>query len=368
MDFMSTRLRRARVRLGGALLVLVACGDDGAGAGARAGSTGSDAGQERDGGSAAQGPGGPDAGLPADGGPNAGPELRGWLRTDANTGLARVGLDCAGLAPYAGPAKPPPGTTIVEKRIETSLDLSNGNITIERSCIKPKSVGPGLPVITTTDYNDCTNEGCAVTKAMVTIRDSEIDGSDVSTEEISRSCAFSGVGTLERNYVHGVGSGICFFGTGLELDAVADGNLVRGLRAYGDPATTGSHNESLTVRDFPTDAKPSRRMRIRNNLLECKTGNDSGAIFIQSYAGDIDQVLIEGNLLVDGGYQLVLEANGGNVYGKNMSAVDNRFSGTGYGPGYVDGKGLSYGFSVWKDNHLHDPTKPDHKGAVVAAF
>ena len=46
-------------------------------------------------------------------------------------------------------------------------------------------------------------------------------------------------------------------------------------------------------------------------------------------------VLVEG-----GGYQLILESGFGNEYGRAMSAINNRFSGTGYGAGYVDGKGL----------------------------
>lgn len=222
-----------------------------------------------------------------------------------------------------------------------------------------------MPVVTTTDFNNCSDDGCQITPARVTIRDSEIDGSSIASENIAYSCAFSGVGTLARNYVHDVGSGICFFGTGLTLDAVADGNYVRGLRAFGDAATSGSHNESFTIRDFDTRTNPGRRMRIENNRLECKSGNDSGALFIQTYAGDIDQVLIRGNLFEDGGYQLVMEAGFGNVYGRNMSAINNRFNGTGYGPGYVDGKGLSYRFGTWQENYIDDPAQPDHKGRLV---
>jgi hypothetical protein len=295
------------------------------------------------------------------------PALRGWELTETNTGLAALGLSCDDLEVYTGPSKPDAGAVISERRIESSLDLSNGDIVIERSCIRPTSVGGGMAVVTTTDVNQCDDEGCAVTSSMVTIRDSDIDGSLISPENIAYSCAFQGVGTLERNHVHDTGSGICFFGTGNTLDAIADGNYVHDLRAFGDPATTGSHNESFTIRDFDPSDNPDRRLVVRNNRLDCDTGNDSGAMFIQAYAGYIDQVRLEGNLLEGNGYQLVLEANGSG-YGMSMAAVDNRFSGTGYGPGYVDDGGQGYGWTTWEDNYIDDPSRPDHRGDPIPSL
>lgn len=291
----------------------------------------------------------------------------GWELTAENSGLAPYGLTCDGLAPYDGPSKPAAGTVISERRIESSLDLSNGDIVIERSCIRPTSVGRGLPVISTTDFNSCGDNGCRVTQSMVTVRDSEIDGSRVSQEGIAYSCAFQGVGTLLRNHMHDTGSGICFLGTGRTLDAIAEGNYVHDLRAFGDAGTTGSHNASLTIRDFDTRDTPSRRLTVRNNRLDCDSGNDSGAVFIQAWAGFIDQVLLEGNLLEGNGYQLVLEANEAG-YGRNMGAVNNRFSGTGYGPGYVDARDLDHRWTTWRDNALHDPDAPEHRGAPVTSL
>lgn len=311
------------------------------------------------GGAAGQG-GGAGGGAAGQGG--TGKVLPGWELEAGLTGLARVGLSCAGLAPYAGPKKPPAGTVISERRVEAALDLSAGDITIERSCIRPTTIGHGLHLVTTTDNDHCTKDGCAPTTGVVTIRDSEIDGSQIALEDAAYACAFIGVGVLLRNDIHGMGSGICFFNTGHTLDAIAEGNLVHALRASGDPAGSGSHNEALTIRDFDRSQAPSRRARVRYNRLDCQTGNDTGALFIQTYGGDIDGVTLEGNLLSGGGYQLILEAGFGHVYGEDMGAMNNRFSGTGYGPGYADGKGLGYGFSVWEDNAIDDPSKPDHKG------
>ncbi len=293
---------------------------------------------------------------------------KGWQLDATNTGLAPLGLACDGLPVYTG-GKPAAGAKIVQQRIETQLDLSAGNIVIERSCIRPAAsgFGKGLSIVLTTDNNVCDSNGCKPTPDMVTIRDSEIDGSLVDAASVAYSCAFSGVGTLERNYMHGMGSGICFFNTGDHLDAVAEGNYITKLRATGDPATTGSHNESFTIRDFDPAKRPERRATVRNNRLDSSSGSDTGAFFIQAWAGYIDQVRVEGNLLEGNGYQLVLEAND-NGYGRNMAAVDNRFSGTGYGPGYVTAKALGYGWSTWTSNYLNDPSKPDHQGKAVADF
>lgn len=286
--------------------------------------------------------------------------LKGWQLTPTNTGLAPHGLSCDSLAAYAGSSKPAAGTVITEKRISSSMDLSNGNITIERSCIRPTGGGANA-LLTTTDFNQC----CSPTTGVVTIRDSEINGSLLTAQTAAFQCAFGGVGILERNYIHGMGSGICFFNTGNTLDARAEGNYVHQLRAWGNASGTGSHNEAFTIRDFPTNSNPNRRLAVRNNRLDSSSGNDTGAFFIQTYAGDIDQVLVEGNLLEGGGYQLILEAGFGNIYGTNLAAINNRFSGTGWGPGYSDGKELNYSWSQWSENYRNDPSKPDNKGQAV---
>lgn len=138
------------------------------------------------------------------------------------------------------------------------------------------------------------------------------------------------------------------------------------LRAYGDPATTGSHNESFTIRDFPTAANPNRRLTVINNRFDSSSGSDTGALFIQTLGDDIGHVTVQGNLLEGYGYQLVLEAGHGNIYGQNMRANNNRFSGTGYGAGYVDDKGLGYGWAEFNSNYLNDPAAADNQGAAVS--
>lgn len=287
--------------------------------------------------------------------------LLGWQLTSQNTGLAPHGLGCDSLPVYGGPGKPAAGAVISQKRIETPLDLSEGNITIEKSCVRPTSAGLGLPILTTTDYNDC-NPDCAVAPGPVTVRDSEIDGTLLGAQESAFATGFIGIGSFYRNYIHGLGSGIAIANAGQSFDSIVEGNYVTGLTAFGDPGTTGNHSDAFTIRDFVTTSNPGRQALVKNNRFDCNSGNDTGAIFIQqTWGDDISNVTIEGNLLEGGGYQLQLE---GNTYGTNMKAVNNRFSGTGYGPAAKAGSGPGWG--VWTNNYLNNPSAAGNQGSPVS--
>lgn len=278
----------------------------------------------------------------------------GWQLDASNTGLAPHGLNCDALPVYTGGGTPPAGTVITGKRIEVGLSLFAGGITIERSCIRPTKLGTTAPLVTS---NGPCGKECPVAPSPSTIRDSEFDGSALSESTISGSCAFLGVATLQRNYMHGMGSGICFFNTGRSLNALAEGNYVTKLRSAGE-----SHNDGATVRDFPTKENPNRSLVFRNNRIDCSTGRDTGALFIQTWGGDIDNVTVEGNLLEGGGYNLGLEAGFDHVYGRNMRAVNNRFRSTEWGPSYVTDRGLGYAWAEWRDNFADEPAAADHKG------
>lgn len=282
----------------------------------------------------------------------------GWKLTQGNTGLSAQGLNCDSLPLYTGPGSPGAGTVISGKRIEQALTLFAGNITIEKSCIRPNKLDEAAPLVTTN--GPCGSNSCQVTGAPVTIRDSNIDGSKLSASTIAKSCAFLGVGTLQRNYISGMGSGICFYNTGSSLNGLAEGNYVRGLRTAGD-----AHNDGATVRDFPLDRNSGRTLTFRNNRIDCSTGQDTGALFIQTYGADIDNVTVEGNLLEGGGYQLGLESGFGNEYGRNMRSVNNRFTGSGWGAAYVTANGVGYKWAVWQDNFLLDMNAPDAKGKAA---
>lgn len=359
-----------------AALALSACGDDAASPGA-ARDASNDASEldaaHAEGGDDASADGGNDAAsdgahdASSDGGNDAASEggdggvaaRRGWELDETNTGLAGVSLDCASLAPYTGGEKPKAGAVIERVRITTGLDLSNGGVTLDRVCIQPTSVGQGMPVVTTTDYNQC----CGVAPATVTISNSDFDGSKLSVRDAAMATAFLGVADLRNNYLHDFGSGIAIFNAGTELDATVEGNYVGRLLGYGDPATDGNHSDAFTVRDFDTSTRPSRRLVVRNNRFDCDSPNATGAFFIQTYGGPIHNLTMSGNLLQGGGYQLGLNEMNGNAYGE-LAALDNRFSGTGYGPAYVQG---GAGWDTWEENYRDEPSAPEHRGAPVSA-
>lgn len=279
----------------------------------------------------------------------------GWDLAPDNVGLVTSGLVCSRLPQYAGPTMVPAGTTISEQRITTPLNLSAGRIVIERSCIQPTTVDRGMPVIATTNYN--TMKPAA---GEVVVRDSEFDGSLLEKRDAAMVAAFVGIGTLTNNYIHHFGSGIALMDTGDRFDTLIEHNLVTDLVAWGDGAADGNHSDAFTVRDFDASKHPQRKASIRNNRFDCDSGNDTGALFVQTYAGPIENVTIQGNLLEGGGYQLGLNSTN-NKY-RNMRALDNRFSGTGYGPAYVQG---GSGWDVWENNFIFDPSKDDARGAAV---
>jgi hypothetical protein len=292
------------------------------------------------------------------------PTLPGWELDSTTTGLRAVGLTCEDLPPYTGDARPPAGTVIERVRVTGPLDLSNGDITIARSCIQPTAVGRGLPLLTTTHLDDCTEEaGCPVPRGRVAISWSDIDGSLLDPADAATTTGFLGIADLRGNYVHDVGSGIGLVNTGLQLSSVVEGNYVTGLLAHGDAAGDGNHSDAFTVRDFDTSQEPGRTLLVADNRFDCSSGNDTGAVFVQTWTGDIDNVRFTGNLLEGGGYQLGLNQDFGSEYG-DLVAVDNRFSGTGYGAAYVQG---GTGWTRWADNHIDDPTRTEHRGAQVAA-
>lgn len=279
----------------------------------------------------------------------------GWGITPSNVGLRRLGLSCDRLPAYRGPQRVPAGTTISGRLISSGLDLSAGGITVERSCIRPTGAAPGMPIVGTTNY-----DSMRPTPSKVIIRDSDIDGSRLSATAAARATGFIGVADLVRNYIHRFGSGIAIMNAGTELDSLVAQNYVTGLVATGDPAGDGTHSDAFTVRDFDIASRPGRKLIVRGNRFDCDSGADTGALFIQTYSGPIGNVLVQRNLLEGGGYQLGL--NGARHKYSNMRAVGNRFSGTGWGPAYVQG---GPGWAAWEGNHLHEKGDVSAEGAVV---
>jgi len=293
-------------------------------------------------------------GVQAGGGPVLG--LMGWELTPTNIGLVPYGLNGASLPTYTtNPV--PAGTTITEKRITWSsgaLDLDAGGITIERCLIQPQAGGTAAEVVVQSFTPPNPNR----------IIDSELDGSLLGQEEVSKACGLRGIWSeITRCYIHDVGSGICLvdYDDTLTYDVTYTNNLIHDLRAFGDAATTGSHNEAATTRCFRIDLNPSRRMTWDANWIETfATGgtggpgaNDSGGLFIQTTFGcPIGNLYITNNYLTDpGNWDMYSDGTG---YSGQFELVNNRFGPFDFGPCAIDG----FTFDVQTDNYLYDGGNP----------
>lgn len=278
-----------------------------------------------------------------------------WDVDATSVGLLPLGLSCGALPAYDGESSVPRGTVISGVRVTTALDLSAGGIVLQNSCIQPDAVPRGLPVLTTQNTNTM-----QIAPEKVIIRNNEISGSLLTAEYAAMATGIMGNADVIGNYIHGFGSGIAVMNSGDELDVLIAGNYVTGLVAWGDGATTGNHSDAFTIRDFSSERRPDRSLIVRDNRFDCDSGNDTGALFIQTYSGRIDNVLVQGNLLEGNGYQLGLEQK--NSPYSNLRAVNNRFSGTGWGPTYVTG---GPGWDEWEANYLFDPASTDARGTEV---
>jgi hypothetical protein len=270
-------------------------------------------------------------------------KLKGWELNQTNTGLGQFGLDYTMLDDYTGSYNPPSGTYIYRKHITTTLDLSAGNITIEQCSIRPEAVGVGMPLVENSNNN-----------SPVYIIDSDIDGTGIADPNVvAYSFGFGGCGMIERCRIFGMGSGLNMGGN---VSLLIEGNYIYGLRAGNNLAmSSGSHNDGFTTRAYVGPG-----MIVRNNRIDCSSGHDTGALFLQPTFGPLNNILVEGNLLEGLGGHLILEDKD-YPYGTNISAVNNRFAPPGVG--YMDSGGP--GWFHWLDNYMNDPSQPDNKGAWV---
>lgn len=285
--------------------------------------------------------------------------LKGWQITAANTGLAAYGMSCSQNLPvYTGPTRVPAGTVISGMRITTPLILNEGGVTIEKSCLQPTY--SDQTIVQTWDPNAACpkDEGCPPPAGLSIIRDSEFDGSRLSFSDQAYTTAFKGVATLQRNYIHNVGSGIGIIAAGKTLDALIEQNYVVGLVTFGNGVT---HSDAFTIRDLDASQKPDRIGIVRNNRFNCDGGDESGALFLQAW-GKIHNVTVEGNLLEGGGYQLTLGIKDQGSYG-NIKAIDNRFSGTGWGAVNTE---AGPGWTAWQQNYYNNSAAPNNQGSPVS--
>jgi hypothetical protein len=275
----------------------------------------------------------------------------GWLVDSTNIGLVGAGIDRSTLAVYSGPVEVPAGTTISLKRINSALDLTDGNITIDRCWIRPSTV-PGWSFgafVQSWRSSGGTYDGNNV------ITDCEIDGDHLSlTLPLAQACGFAGPAVnMYRNYIHGMGTGIAIFGADAATNTI-ENNYVTGLRATGD-----SHNEAATVREHEDGT-----LLWRGNRLNCDVvGHTSAQMFIQTYAGQVNNVTLEDTYTEGPGFHIYLERylGSGPTY-SNIRVINTRYRGYGeyYGPESVAN---GAGYAQYTGNYTWANTPPLYQGA-----
>jgi hypothetical protein len=280
----------------------------------------------------------------------------GWLANESTVGLAPFGISGENLPVYTGPYKVPAGSFISGVRFTSNVDLSAGDITIEKSMFQPIQAARGLPLVTTTDFSQ---DSLPSAPGKVVIRDSEFDGTLLSDEIAAWATGFWGIADMQRNYIHHFGGGIALYNTGTQHDSLIEGNYITDMLGWGDPATTGNHSDTFTIRDFSDAARPDRKAIVRNNNFDNESPNVTGSFFIQANSR-IANVQIEGNLLTGGGFNLALEQNRGGY--SNIRAINNRFTPTGFGPVYTSG---GEGWAAWQDNSIFNPAAQNFAGSAI---
>jgi hypothetical protein len=284
--------------------------------------------------------------------------LYGWLRNATNTGLASVGLTCNSLPVYTGANPIPAGSRISNVRFTGGVDLSKGNIVIDKSCFQPTNttIGQGSPVATTTDFN-CTGPGgsCLPTPAKVTIQNSEWDGTLLDDFHAAWATCFWGIADITNTYCHHFGGGPALYNAGTQLSATFDGNYVTDMVSWGDPATNGNHSDGMTVRDFNISSNPSRTAIFSNNRIEQHTANATAAMFVQINDSS-GNITFTGNLFDGGGYSLEMD----HTAPTNFHITNNRLTKTGFG--YC---ASSFAITEFAQNYVFANTPPDYKGASV---
>lgn len=296
--------------------------------------------------------------------------LMGWQLDSSNTGLARHGITGKNLPVYQGSSSPPAGTKIYGKRILTALDLSAGDIVVEKCLIEPVSALSMSFLITTIGgeqdkapailpiLRDCTISGDMMPTGPDPNRPEDGDG-----YYPAMACGVYGLCNIYNCQIFNVGSGIATIGGNRQSDCEVIGNYVHSLRSWGPGATYGNHCDGYTVRTFRVDENPTRSLTVSKNRFDATTANETGAFFIQPINGHIGNVMIEDNYLEGNNWNLYAENHSGNSY-SNIRVIDNRFrndSSKWYaapsGPGWTE----------FTENYTFHPSNPDNKGVQLSA-
>lgn len=269
--------------------------------------------------------------------------VHGWDLTEANTGLAGVGLTEGDLTTYVGSPALSANTTYTEQLFTEDLDLSAGGVTLVRCSIHPTFLHSGWPCVYLS----------FVGSEVATLTDCDIDVSDLVMADGWDNVGFQGGGILTRCKIHGMCTGVKFQ-SGDTVSPSMNLCYIYGLR------TQTGHIDGFTTRLYNGPGISITNSRICADYATLVTA----AIIIQCTFGNIHNVIMTGNLLEGNGYNFILD-NGGSAYTyHDIVLTNNRFTANVAGhEGYVLA-GFGPGITQ-SENYVNDSGAADHKGTAV---
>lgn len=175
-----------------------------------------------------------------------------------------------------------PGTVIARLDIQGAVDINAPDVTLKESRIRAARfdvvrIKPGM--------------------TGVVIQDCEIDGIGVGNDG---SNGIRGAGTFLRNNIHRVENGITLDGR-----AIVQDNYIHDLLASGSP-----HYDGLQI-----DGGVSNVLIRRNTIINQHA--QTSAVMIDNYFGPIDDITVDNNRLIGGGYTVYSDGqfSGGPISG-----------------------------------------------------
>ena len=216
----------------------------------------------------------------------------GSFPTAATTGVP-AGVT---LTSMAGLTITTPGTVIDSKNVNGNITVAANNVTIKNSKINGRVIARGI-------------SGLLLQRV-------EIAGPSSTTEKLP-GVGYSGF-TCDGCNVHGWGDGFM-----MDNDVTIKNSWVHDLKAFGDPANGGSHNQAIL-------SLGGNNFTITNNRLDAGSqGNFSASLSLFNQWGAITNTLVQGNLFNGGGYCVYAGYDvAGKNYPSNVRYINNTFGST----------------------------------------
>ena len=234
---------------------------------------------------------------------------------------------------------PSGGLTITAPGVYSGLDISNGvtidasNVTLENCIITMPSSGNWVV-------------GVSGGLTGVTIQNCEIYGTGLSGQVGDYGIYVEGNSQVMINAcnIHDVGTGVI----------VSDGQTtVENCYIHNLNAGAGTHYNGI---GFFGGSPAEFSLNIQNNTI-INQQDQTDAVMIQNYFGNVNNVTVNNNILIGGGYPLYVDASQGTGNITNVSITNNQIGLTQYSYGYTDLNPGSVGtYSVTNTGNAQDGT------------